>query len=113
MKPKMASNTASVAVIGVEIGKEVFHLVELGADGRIAFRRTIRRAWVSETSSKSCRRASSAWKRMSICACRLSPLRRDRRSKAVALRVDQRLGVPRSPNFEATIDMLRAVRQFG
>ena len=43
MKPKMESNTASVAVIGVDIGKEVFHLVGFGADGKIAFRRKIRR----------------------------------------------------------------------
>ena len=43
MKPKMESNTASVAVIGVDIGKDVFHLVGLGADGKIAFRRKIRR----------------------------------------------------------------------
>src|ERR1700680_2106439 len=44
MKPKMESHTASVTVIGVDIGKEVFHLVGLGVDGKIAFRRKIRRA---------------------------------------------------------------------
>ena len=43
MQPKMKTNPASVAVIGVDIGKEVFHLVGLGADGKIAFRRKIRR----------------------------------------------------------------------
>jgi transposase len=43
MKPKMESNPVSVAVIGVDIGKEVFHLVGFGADGKIAFRRKIRR----------------------------------------------------------------------
>jgi transposase len=43
MKPKMESNSASLAVIGVDIGKEVFHLVGLGADGKIAFRRKIKR----------------------------------------------------------------------
>src|SRR4029077_961443 len=43
MKPKMESNTASLAVIGVDIGKEVFHLVGLGTDGKIAFRRKIKR----------------------------------------------------------------------
>jgi hypothetical protein len=36
MKPKMDSNTASVAVIGVDIGKEVFHLVGLGVDGQLS-----------------------------------------------------------------------------
>jgi transposase len=43
MKPKMESNTASLVVIGVDIGKEVFHLVGLDADGKIAFRRKISR----------------------------------------------------------------------
>ena len=43
MKPRMESNTASPTVIGIDIGKEVFHLVGFGADGKIAFRRRIRR----------------------------------------------------------------------
>jgi transposase len=43
MKPKIDSNTVSVAVIGVDIGKEVFHLVGLGVDGKIVFRRKVRR----------------------------------------------------------------------
>jgi len=43
MKAKTESDTASLAVIGVDIGKEVFHLVGLGTDGKIAFRRKIRR----------------------------------------------------------------------
>jgi transposase len=42
MKPK-TKTTASLAVVGVDIGKEVFHLVGLGTDGTIAFRRKIRR----------------------------------------------------------------------
>lgn len=33
----------TVAPIGVDIGKEVFHLVGFGADGKIAFRRKIKR----------------------------------------------------------------------
>ena len=53
MKPKMESNIATLAVIGVDIGKEVFHIVGFGIDGKIAFRRKIKR---------SCRRAPSAWK---------------------------------------------------
>jgi hypothetical protein len=43
MKPKTETTTASLAVVGVDIGKEVFHLVGLGTDGTIAFRRKIRR----------------------------------------------------------------------
>jgi hypothetical protein len=34
----MDSSSASVAVMGVVIGKEVFHLAGLGIDGKIAFR---------------------------------------------------------------------------
>src|SRR5262245_25649673 len=43
MKSKTETPTASLAVVGVDIGKEVFHLVGLGTDGTIAFRRKIRR----------------------------------------------------------------------
>ena len=41
MKPEMGS---SLAVVGVDIGKEMFHLVGFGVDGKIAFRRRIRRS---------------------------------------------------------------------
>ena len=40
---KTEPHTALLTVIGVDIGKEVFHLVGLSADGEIAFRRKIRR----------------------------------------------------------------------
>ena len=43
MNEKTASNTTSLAVVGVDIGKDVFHLVGLGADGKIAFRKKVRR----------------------------------------------------------------------
>jgi hypothetical protein len=43
MKPKTETTAAPLAVIGVDIGKEVFHLVGFGADGKIAFRKKIRR----------------------------------------------------------------------
>src|SRR3954451_2761686 len=43
MKPKTESTAAPLTVIGVDIGKEVFHLVGFGADGKIAFRKKIRR----------------------------------------------------------------------
>ena len=43
MKPK-TKTTASLTVVGVDIGKEVFHLVGLSTDGTIAFRRKIRRS---------------------------------------------------------------------
>src|SRR6478736_8286049 len=43
MKSETESNRAPLAVIGIDIGKEVFHLVGLGADGKITFRRKIKR----------------------------------------------------------------------
>ncbi len=43
MNAKTASNATPLAVVGVDIGKDVFHLVGLGADGKIAFRRKVRR----------------------------------------------------------------------
>ena len=50
MKPKKDFSTASLAVIGVDIGKEVFHIVGLAVDGKIA---SVKRSddWVSETHS--------------------------------------------------------------
>ena len=38
----MDTTVAPLASIGVDIGKEVFHLVGFGTDGKIAFRRKIR-----------------------------------------------------------------------
>jgi hypothetical protein len=35
--------TAPLASIGIDIGKEVFHVVGLGTDGKITFRRKIKR----------------------------------------------------------------------
>jgi transposase len=52
MKPKMEQNMGSLAVIGVDIVKEVFHLVGLGADGKIAFRRKIRRLGLKDAFEK-------------------------------------------------------------
>jgi transposase len=52
MKPKTESNTAPLAVIGVDIGKEVFHLVGFGTDGKIAFRRKIRRLGLKDAFEK-------------------------------------------------------------
>src|SRR3954467_3214120 len=43
MKPNTETTAAALAVIGVDIGKEVFHLVGFGADGKIAFRKKISR----------------------------------------------------------------------
>src|SRR5271156_6597990 len=52
MKPKMEFDTASLAVIGVDIGKDIFHLVGLGVDGKIAFRRKFRRLGLKDAFEK-------------------------------------------------------------
>ena len=49
MKAKTGSDTALLAVIGIDIGKEVFHLVGFGTDGKIAFRKEIRRLAFADT----------------------------------------------------------------
>ena len=52
MKAKMESNQASLAVIGIDIGKDVFHIVGLGVDGKIAFRRKIRPSGLKDAFEK-------------------------------------------------------------
>jgi transposase len=52
MKPRTESNMASPVVIGVDIGKEMLHLVGFAADGKIAFRRRIRRLGLKDTFEK-------------------------------------------------------------
>ena len=49
MKSRMESKMSSPVVIGVDIGKDVFHLVGFTADGKIAFRRRIRRLGFRDT----------------------------------------------------------------
>jgi transposase len=39
----MDTTTLPLASIGIDIGKEVFHVVGFGTDGKIAFRRKIKR----------------------------------------------------------------------
>jgi transposase len=46
------TTVAPIASIGVDIGKEVFHLVGFGTDGKIAFRRKIKRLALIETFKK-------------------------------------------------------------
>ena len=43
MKPKAETTAVPLAVIGVDIGKDVFHLVGLSVDGKIAFKKKIGR----------------------------------------------------------------------
>src|ERR1700722_19201156 len=44
--------TSPLASIGIDIGKEVFHIVGFGCDGKIAFRRKIKRLALAETFKK-------------------------------------------------------------
>src|SRR6516225_7217223 len=52
MKCQMEFKMSSPVVIGVDIGKEVFHLVGFAADGEIAFRRRIRRLGLKDAFEK-------------------------------------------------------------
>ena len=52
MKPGIESNMSSPVVIGIDIGKEVFHLVGFTADGKIAFRRRIKRLALKDVFEK-------------------------------------------------------------
>jgi transposase len=52
MKPDTESTLAPLAVIGIDIGKDVFHLVGFGVDGKIAFRRKIRRLGLKDAFEK-------------------------------------------------------------
>jgi hypothetical protein len=52
MKPKIEPNIGALAVIGVDIRKEVFHLVGLDVDGKIASRKKIRRLGLKDAFEK-------------------------------------------------------------
>ena len=45
----MDTNTPALASIGIDIGKEVFHIVGFGTNGKIAFRRKIKRLALVDT----------------------------------------------------------------
>jgi transposase len=45
----MDTSTQPLASIGIDIGKEVFHIVGFSTDGKIAFRRKIKRLALIET----------------------------------------------------------------
>jgi transposase len=45
-------NVVAVTAIGVDIGKDVFHVVGFSADGKIALRRKIKRLALAETFKK-------------------------------------------------------------
>ena len=45
----MDSTTRPLSSIGIDIGKEVFHVVGFGTDGKIVFRRKIKRLALVET----------------------------------------------------------------
>jgi transposase len=52
MSSRTDPNTLSLTSVGIDIGKDVFHLVGFGADGQIAFRRKIKRLALAETFRK-------------------------------------------------------------
>lgn len=52
MNPTKDCNEESLMSVGIDIGKEVFHIVGLGADGKIAFRRKVKRLALKEAFAK-------------------------------------------------------------
>ena len=61
MTTSSKQNNIAPASVGIDIGKDVFHLVGFNSDGRIVLRRKIRRsALVNEF--ETCRLALLAWK---------------------------------------------------
>ena len=48
----MDTTTPPLASIGIDIGKEVFHIIGFSTDGKIAFRRKIKRLALGETFKK-------------------------------------------------------------
>ena len=48
----MDTTTVNLVSIGIDIGKDVFHVVGFGVDGQIAFRRKIKRLALTETFEK-------------------------------------------------------------
>jgi hypothetical protein len=48
----MDTTTPPAASIGIDIGKDVFHVVGFGKEGKIAFRRKIKRLAILETFGK-------------------------------------------------------------
>src|SRR4051794_12871512 len=52
MATKAGSDVPALAAIGLDIGKNVFHLVGLSADGTIAFRRKIKRLALADIFKK-------------------------------------------------------------
>ena len=48
-KHPMDTNTPALASIGIDIGKEFFHIVGFGSNGKVAFRRKIKRLALVDT----------------------------------------------------------------
>ena len=61
MTPSSQHNDFALASVGIDIGKDVFHLVGFNSDGKIALRRKIRRS-VLVKEFENCRHVSLAWK---------------------------------------------------
>ena len=69
MKPETETTTPTPAVIGVDIGKEIFHVVAFGVDGKIAFQK-IRRLGRSMHTRRARSGARAARSGMPRCAKR-------------------------------------------
>lgn len=63
MGTKNASELSNLAVVGVDIGKDTFHLVGFDTDGQLVLRRKIKRLALSQTFEK-LPRCIVGWKRV-------------------------------------------------
>lgn len=52
MKPKIDNSAMPLVSVGIDIGKEIFHVVGLGADGKIAFRWKVKRLALKDAFEK-------------------------------------------------------------
>jgi hypothetical protein len=62
--PRKTTSLEAVATIGIDIGKNTFHLIGLNKMGAIVLRQKLSRGQVDTRLAK-CRLASSAWRRAS------------------------------------------------
>jgi hypothetical protein len=81
MEARAQNATPVLTTIGVDIGRDVFHIVGFGADGKIALRHKIKRLALSDT----CRaRIRDDKKFEAVALCRVAYFNRTRESTSNA-----------------------------
>lgn len=111
MEPHEDGAAPAPTVIGIDIGKEIFHLVGFSAEGKVVYRRKIKRLALADTC---CRRASSGWRSVSAptsSAGRFAALATARGSSPEALRPNLR--TVRAQGAEERLQRRRGDRRNG